>query len=88
MPISNTDGMAVMMLLKSYPWTWRLVWMIRSIYRIVGDDDGGQTFTEEEYDHYKKRVLPQVVFSAFHCFCSTDKQVQVQPELQTRSHQS
>ncbi|CAF1580140.1 unnamed protein product [Adineta ricciae] len=25
---------------------------------IVGDDDGGQTFTPEEYDEYKKRVLP------------------------------
>ena len=28
--------------------------------RIVGDDDGGQTFTPEEYDEYKKRVLPMV----------------------------
>nr|XP_015213465.1 PREDICTED: protein FAM221A isoform X2 [Lepisosteus oculatus] len=26
--------------------------------RIVGDDDGGQTFTPEEYEEYKRRVLP------------------------------
>ncbi|CAH1797729.1 unnamed protein product [Owenia fusiformis] len=26
--------------------------------RIVGDDDGGKTFTQEEYDNYKKKVLP------------------------------
>ncbi|KAK7500473.1 hypothetical protein BaRGS_00008380 [Batillaria attramentaria] len=27
-------------------------------HRIVGDDDGGQTFTPEEYEEYKKKVLP------------------------------
>uniref|UniRef100_A0AAQ4NZ63 Protein FAM221A n=1 Tax=Gasterosteus aculeatus aculeatus TaxID=481459 RepID=A0AAQ4NZ63_GASAC len=27
--------------------------------RIVGDDDGGQLFTPEEYEEYKKRMLPQ-----------------------------
>ncbi|ESO10554.1 hypothetical protein HELRODRAFT_167056 [Helobdella robusta] len=26
---------------------------------IVGDDDGGKTFTPEQYEEYKKRVLPQ-----------------------------
>ena len=29
-------------------------------YRIVGDDDGGKIFTPEEYEEYKKRVLPMV----------------------------
>jgi hypothetical protein len=28
--------------------------------RIVGDDDGGKLFTPEEYDEYKRRVLPMV----------------------------
>ncbi|CAF4338432.1 unnamed protein product, partial [Rotaria sordida] len=27
---------------------------------IVGDDDGGQLFTPEEYEEYKRRVLPMV----------------------------
>ncbi|XP_013388341.1 protein FAM221A [Lingula anatina] len=27
--------------------------------RIVGDDDGGKLFSPEEYEEYKKRVLPQ-----------------------------
>ncbi|XP_074470173.1 protein FAM221A [Sebastes fasciatus] len=27
--------------------------------RIVGDDDGGKLFTPEEYEEYKRRVLPQ-----------------------------
>ncbi|XP_029370700.1 protein FAM221A [Echeneis naucrates] len=27
--------------------------------RIVGDDDGGTPFTPEQYEEYKKRVLPQ-----------------------------
>lgn len=27
--------------------------------RIVGDDDGGKLFTPEEYEEYKKKVLPQ-----------------------------
>ena len=30
------------------------------IHRIVGDDDGGTPFTPEEYEKYKKEVLPQV----------------------------
>ena len=29
-------------------------------YRIVGDDDGGKMFTPEEYEEYKKKVVPQV----------------------------
>ena len=28
--------------------------------RIVGDDDGGELFTPEQYDEYKKNVLPMV----------------------------
>ncbi len=28
--------------------------------RIVGNDDGGITFTPEEYERYKKEVLPMV----------------------------
>ena len=28
--------------------------------RIVGDDDGGKLFTPEEYEQYKKQVLPMV----------------------------
>ncbi|KAJ4928194.1 hypothetical protein JOQ06_015988 [Pogonophryne albipinna] len=27
--------------------------------RIVGDDDGGRLFTPEEYEEYKRKVLPQ-----------------------------
>lgn len=27
-------------------------------YRIVGDDDGGKLFTPEEYEEYKRKVLP------------------------------
>ena len=27
-------------------------------FRIVGEDDGGTLFTPEEYEDYKKRVLP------------------------------
>lgn len=27
-------------------------------HRIVGDDDGGQMFTPEEYENYKRKVLP------------------------------
>ena len=34
--------------------------MYYHIYRIVGDDDGGKMFTPEEYDEYKKKVVPQV----------------------------
>jgi hypothetical protein len=30
------------------------------IHSIVGDDDEGKTFTPEEYEQYKKRVLPMV----------------------------
>lgn len=29
--------------------------------RIVGDDDGGKVFTPEEYEEYKKHVLPMVI---------------------------
>ncbi|XP_068431862.1 protein FAM221A isoform X1 [Clinocottus analis] len=29
--------------------------------RIVGDDDGGQLFTPEEYEEYKRKLLPQRV---------------------------
>jgi len=28
--------------------------------RTVGDDDGGKMFNEQEYEEYKKRVIPQV----------------------------
>ena len=28
--------------------------------RIVGDDDGGVMFTPEQYEAYKKKVLPMV----------------------------
>ena len=27
-------------------------------FRIVGDDDGGNLFTPDEYEEYKKKVLP------------------------------
>jgi hypothetical protein len=30
--------------------------------RIVGNDDGGKTFTPEEYEKYKREVLPMVKF--------------------------
>ena len=29
-------------------------------YRIVGDDDGGELFTPEQYEEYKKNVVPMV----------------------------
>lgn len=28
--------------------------------RIVGDDDGGKLMTPEEYEEYKKKVIPMV----------------------------
>lgn len=28
------------------------------MYRIVGDDDGGKVFTPEEYEEYKRKVVP------------------------------
>ena len=37
--------------------------------RIVGDDDGGVMFTPEQYEAYKKKVLPMVgliVVNIFH----------------------
>ena len=34
-------------------------------HRIVGDDDAGDLFTPEEYEQYKKRVLPMVRNHAF-----------------------
>lgn len=30
------------------------------IFRIVGEDDGGELFTPEQYEEYKKKVLPMV----------------------------
>lgn len=30
------------------------------IIRIVGEDDGGELFTPEQYEEYKKKVLPMV----------------------------
>ena len=32
------------------------------VFSIVGDDDGGTMFTPEEYEAYKKKVIPQVKF--------------------------
>lgn len=34
--------------------------MLLSDARIVGDDDGGKLFTPEEYEKYKKKIIPQV----------------------------
>jgi len=34
----------------------------------VGDDDGGKMFTPEEYEEYKKKVIPQAGLQ--NCFCS------------------
>jgi hypothetical protein len=31
-------------------------------FRIVGNDDGGKLFTPEEYENYKREVLPMVKF--------------------------
>jgi len=36
-------------------------------YSIVGDDDGGKLFTPEEYEEYKRRVLPQVSLISSEC---------------------
>ena len=33
---------------------------VRLIDRIVGDADDGQTFTPEEFEEYKRNVLPMV----------------------------
>ena len=38
----------------------RAVSVCFSLYRIVGDDDNGQLFSPDEYDAYKKKVLPMV----------------------------
>ena len=34
--------------------------------RIVGGDDGGKTFTPEEYERYKREVLPMVIYKKKH----------------------
>ncbi|KAK0068340.1 protein FAM221A [Biomphalaria pfeifferi] len=37
--------------------------------RIVGDDDGGQLFTQDEYEAYKKKVIPQRIKNRLYtCF--------------------
>lgn len=38
----------------------KYTWLKRSIFccRIVGEDDGGKLFTPEEYEEYKRKVLP------------------------------
>ena len=38
------------------------------ICRIVGDDDGGELMTPEEFEEYKKKVLPMVNISALAYF--------------------
>lgn len=35
-------------------------------FRIVGEDDGGVMFTPEQYEAYKKRVLPMVYYILHH----------------------
>jgi len=40
-------------------WIINLIFLL-SFYSIVGDDDGGKVFSPEEYEEYKKRVLPMV----------------------------
>ena len=37
-----------------------LLGILFSSSSIVGDDDGGKLFTPEEYEEYKRRVLPMV----------------------------
>lgn len=37
-----------------------LLGILFSSSSIVGDDDGGKLFTPDEYDEYKRRVLPMV----------------------------
>lgn len=46
--------------------------------RIVGDDDGGKVFSPEEYEQYKKRVLPMV--SYVECTRSSVSNVQCENE--------
>jgi len=36
--------------------------------RIVGDDDGGTMFTPDQYEDYKRRVLPMVCVLLYLCF--------------------
>uniref|UniRef100_A0A4W6EFM9 Uncharacterized protein n=1 Tax=Lates calcarifer TaxID=8187 RepID=A0A4W6EFM9_LATCA len=44
--------------------------------RIVGDDDGGRLFTEEQYEEYKRTVLPlhgidcKLIGPETQCFCT------------------
>ena len=33
--------------------------------RIVGDDDGGQLMSPEEYEAYKRKVIPMVSFTDY-----------------------
>lgn len=37
------------------------VFIFYFILRIVGDDDGGKLFTPEQYEEYKRKVLPRHV---------------------------
>ena len=39
--------------------------------RIVGDDDGGVMFTPEQYEAYKKKVLPMVGLIVVNIFLNT-----------------
>ena len=38
----------------------RHYYMYIIVIRIVGEDDGGKPFTPEEFEEYKKKVLPMV----------------------------
>ena len=39
------------------------------MYRIVGNDDGGVPFTPEQYENYKREVLPMVLKISFLFVC-------------------
>jgi hypothetical protein len=47
-------------LTNAVSWTVCLSQLGHAIFRIVGDDDGGVMFTPDQYEAYKKKVLPMV----------------------------
>lgn len=40
---------------RIFPVIFNFCWFVS---RIVGDDDGGRLFTPEQYEEYKRKVLP------------------------------
>ena len=56
---------------------------VNGLFRIVGEDDGGELFTPEQYEEYKKKVLPMVRASK-----QANKQTNKQTNKQNVKHKT